>query len=292
MPQHTFARSLEFASLRLLETLIHAVPRTLALAVGSMAGDLLRRAGYHRSIVRKNFEYAGIWDAGETARIEKRLYRNIGRYGADFLRPADKIPPYTADHFELIDALLRRGKGIIVLLGHFGNWEMLARIFGRKVERLHVIARPMKNKMTQAWLAEKRALTGVQTIYANKALRKSLRVLKNNGLLATLIDQHAREQGTDVPFLGKPANTLRAIAGLQRVTDCAILPTYALLQKDGSYRVHITSAEALDIDPANEDAFIAAHQKQHNDILSAWITSYPDHWFGWFHRRFKGNVQY
>jgi KDO2-lipid IV(A) lauroyltransferase len=285
---------LEYRSLRLLQALLSLLPRTVALKVGVLAGNLLYLFGVYRTVVKKNMDFVGLWTPEESARITGNLYRNMGRYAVDFLRNNHRHPTYRTHNFETIQTLLDQGKGIIVLLAHFGNWEILADMFGSQVKGLHVVAKPMKNRLVDEWLAKKRASASVTTIYVENALRKIYSALKHNHLVAVLIDQHAAGvQGTLVPFLGKTTGTVRTVAGLVHKTGCGVLPTYAIMQPDGSYDIMISSVEPPpDLPGKTDDECISAYQLQHNDIISGWIKQYPDHWFGWFHKRFREHIKY
>jgi lauroyl/myristoyl acyltransferase len=95
-----------------------------------------------------------------------------------------------------------------------------------------------------------------------------------------------------VPFLGKETSTVRTVAGLVHKTGCAVMPTYALLRDDGSYDIVIAEAPPPDLSGKTDEQCVAAYQLQHNDILSGWIREHPEHWFGWFHKRFRESIRY
>jgi len=245
----------------------------------------------YKKIVEKNFDHVGLWNESEKKRIIPKLYRNMGRYITDFLRKG-KEPPYRVDNEELLDVCSVRGKGTIVVLAHFGNWELLASIWGTKVNKLNVVAMPMKNPLVEKWVHGKRDATGVNTIYTKNALRGMLMALKKNEFTAILIDQSLK-MGTPAQFLGKTADTVRTAAGLIQKTGATALPVYAILQDDGSYYIYISIAEPPKFDSDDdEEAIITKIQTQHNDILSEWIKQHPEHWFGWFHKRFKRHLDY
>lgn len=255
----------------------------------------------YRKIVRKNFEHVGIWGPGIARRITVRLYRNIGRYAVDFLRSGGRPPPpYQTRDYELCTEARAKGKGVIVILAHFGNWELLAALFGRKEDDLNVVAKPMGNPLVEKWLLRKRTAFSVRTIHTKNALRGMLGALKRNGIVAVLIDQYlGASMGTPAPFLGKTASTVRTAAGLAYKTGAAAIPVYAIMNDDGSYTVRLIKTEPPvpasnngDGGGVDEEAAISVIQAQHNNILSGWITEYPEHWFGWFHRRFKGYADY
>jgi KDO2-lipid IV(A) lauroyltransferase len=236
--------------------------------------------------------YCGYWTDEEITVIIRKLYLNMGRYISDFLRTNRNNPSYRFHNFEIVDKLIKKDKGIIALLAHIGNWEYLAQLFGKRFTSLHVIAKPMKNRYVDNWLAGKRTKTGVKTIYTQQALRKMLEVIKDKGIIAILIDQHAGVHGTMVPFLGKDANTVRTVAGLVYKTRCSVLPVFAIMQKDGTYDIFMNEAELPDLKDKTSDQCIEAIQKQHNEIISEWIRQYPEHYFGWFHKRYRGIIPY
>jgi KDO2-lipid IV(A) lauroyltransferase len=276
----------------MLDLFITILPRKSALFIGAMAGNFLYHAGVYRKVVDRNFDHVGLFHGKERKQIIRSLYRNIGRYGVDMLRSSKKQPPYTVENIETLHKILGRGKGTIAVLAHFGNWELLANFFGTEFSDLNVLARPMHNPLVERWLLAKRKKAKVTQIYASGALRKILVVLKRNGIIAMLVDQFSAEQGTPAPFLGKTANTVRTAAGLVHRMECGVVLPYALIQKNGTYRVVIEPAPEIPVTRDKEEAFVAATLKAHNDTISRWILTYPDHYFGWFHRRFKDVISY
>jgi KDO2-lipid IV(A) lauroyltransferase len=281
----------EYLLLRTLELVVTALPRTWALSLGGFVGSVVCLFGPRRDVVRKNMRHVGGWSEAEMKRVIRRLYRNMGRYAADILRPSRREPPHDFDNMAILERHLARGKGIVALLAHFGNWEALASIFGPKVP-LHVVAQPMRNRMVQRWLARKRASTRVTEIYLRKALRKILTALRENHVVAILADQYGRRDGTMVPFLGKDASTVRTVAAMHHKTDCSVFLAFALLRDDNTYEIHVEEDRPIAVPRENADEFIAVCQRQHNDVVSSWIRAHPDHYFGWFHRRFRESVKY
>ncbi len=287
----SLSHHIEYVLLRFLEAVIGIIPRRLSLSLGSGAGILLYHCGVYREVVKTNMDHIGLIPDENRKKIVKALYRNTGKLFADFLRPSDNPPPYAIDNFDAAKAVFARGKGGIVVLAHFGNWEILANVFGQKLYDLNVMAKPMENRLVEKWLHAKRSKAHVMPIEAANVLRKMLMVLKRGGIIAMLIDQYAGSHGTPSLFMGKPANTVRTVAGMLQKTDCGIVFTYALLEKNGRYRIHIEEGPELGL-AANDQRFIGAYQQAHNDVLSRWILAHPEHYFGWFHRRFKDTIKY
>jgi Kdo2-lipid IVA lauroyltransferase/acyltransferase len=283
---------IEYILLRCIEFTASIIPRPFCLAIGAGFGMILYHAGIYRRIVRKNMEHVALWPQAEMEAITKRLYANIGRYAAEFLRASKKLPPYRFDRIDILESQIKIGKGIIGIMAHIGNWEIFAPIFAPRISQLTVVTMPMHNKLVENWLAGKRGGAGLNFVYQDQAVRKILSTLKKNGIVALLIDQYAGSEGTPALFLGKEANTVRSVAGLVRRIDCSVLAAYAILEKDLTYTIHFENPPLPLVSKDDENAFISACQTLHNKMISEWIKKYPDHYFGWFHRRFKGTVDY
>jgi Kdo2-lipid IVA lauroyltransferase/acyltransferase len=284
---------LEYVLLRIIQSLFSVLPRFVTLRIGTLFGLVLYWSGAYKKTVYGNIRYSGFWNEKEIKTIVPRLYRNMGRYCTDFLRISSKTLPYRVHNYEIVEKHIQEKKhGIIALLAHIGNWELLAQLFGKSVSNLNVVAKPMKNRFVDEWLAKKRTSTGVTTIYTKQALRKMFEVLAQKGIIAILIDQHAGQHGTMVRFMGKDANTVRTVAGIVHKTGCVVLPTYSIMQKNGTYDIFISEAPAPDISNKTSDQAIETYQLQHNDIISEWIKKYPEHYFGWFHKRYRYIIPY
>jgi len=248
--------------------------------------------GIYRSIVATNMKHVDLWDKKTTDTITRALYCNIGKYAVDFLRPTFPQPPFQLQSYESIEPLFSQGKGTIVILGHLGNWELLASVFGKMTGKLHVVAKPMNNPYVDKWLLAKRDAAAVTTIFSSQALRKILSALKHDDIVAILIDQFMRKHGDPVPFLGKEAKTVTTAAGIALKTGCNILSISAIMANNGKYDIRFSPVTFHDVPTLPEAERVLLMQKAHNDQLSQQILNHPEHWFGWFHKRFRGFVSY
>jgi Kdo2-lipid IVA lauroyltransferase/acyltransferase len=282
----------QYFLLRTVQLLLVIIPRRPALFLGSILGYVLYLLGAYRRIVRKNMEYTALWDDATTNRITRSLYKNFGRYAVDFLRPTYPLPKYTLHDYEKIEPLFHEGKGTIAILGHIGNWEMLATVFGTMTGKLNVVAKTMSNPFVDKWLLAKRTASSVTTIYSNQALRKMISVLRSDGIIAILIDQYMRNHGNPVPFLSKPSKTVNTVAGLAVKTGCNVVSIKAIMRTDGTYDITAYRLPDEELSGLSEEDKIFTTQQRHNDLLSQRIMEHPDHWFGWFHKRFRGYVSY
>jgi lipid-A-disaccharide synthase-like uncharacterized protein/lauroyl/myristoyl acyltransferase len=284
---------MNYAGLLVVCFALRQLPRRWALAVGAGAGFCAYHLRLRRGIVEKNLDYTGLIAPGERRAFTRRLYRTMGRYAADFLAFDERHPPrLVCDPPDALDRVRACSDGRLLISAHFGNWELLGYELRRFVPRLAVVAKPLRNPWVDRWLTRRRERTGVELVLPKDALRQTLRVVEEGGYVAYLIDQYPGRRGTPVPFLGKTALTVRSVAGIAILCSARVMAGYALLEADGSYRVTIEEPPPVVGKDGDRQDAINQHLVAHNQIISRWVEAYPEHWFGWFHRRFKDVVRY
>jgi KDO2-lipid IV(A) lauroyltransferase len=159
------------------------------MVLGSGLGHLLYIAlKKRRRIALENLQIAfgDEMSADERAQICRRSFQQIGKTAIEFLR----FPKLTFDNIwdevtvegkeHLIQAL-NQGKGAIVFLPHFGNWELLALVYGALIrDRAKAIAFPLKNRYLNALVSQYRERLSLKLITRRRAVRETLRALKEN----------------------------------------------------------------------------------------------------------------
>jgi lauroyl/myristoyl acyltransferase len=215
----------------------------------------------------------------------------MGRYFTDALRGGD-IPFQVADGSDTrLDRDRQNGKGLLLLFSHLGNWEQLLAYLSKRpfLSPATVVAKPLHNPLVDRWLERKRnrRAPGIGFVRPENAVRQSLRSLRAGGTAAYAIDQYGGRTGLPSAFLGQKTSTVRSTAGLEKKTQCRVVGAYALLLTDNTYRIVVE-----DLPPANGEATVPDLLDRHNDLISGWIRQHPEHWFGWFHRRFRDVVEY
>ena len=237
--------------------------------------------------------------AVERDRIVKTMFRGLGRSVAE-IALMDRIAHRLDDHveaegLELMDQALARGRGVIAVTGHIGNWELLAAFFGLKGYPVTVIATPVKGKALNQANIDLRRAANVETVArdgpgSSKAI---LRTLKQGRILAILMDQDTHGQGVVVPFLGRPAFTPVGPAALAWRTGAAIVGVF--IHRDVQGRHHIKVVEPSLPDRCGED--VEARAAWHLDttaeltrLIENEVRARPDEWV-WWHRRWNREGQ-
>lgn len=223
--------------------------------------------------------------------ILHKSYHNLGITLVEllFLKKLknEDLPKYIKyQNIELIDELLSRGKGLILLSGHYGNWEYLAYSAGVYTGKpLNIIAKAQKNKIVDKVLNKYRTKSGNKIIPMNKAALEMIRIIKNGGMLALLADQAAsKTKDIFVDFFGRPAITYEAPAKLALKFGVPIIMGFAERQKDNSYFVKLVEIKYDDI--AGLPNEIELLTQRHVKLLEEQIRHQPNQW-AWQHKRWK-----
>lgn len=289
------AQYLTYLVIRGFGFIINLFPDGCALWVGKQLGRLAYFLDFeHRHVAIKNLELAfgGEKNGDEIRGIALRNFENLGMNLIEFLRfPRVKyeklMEKLEMEGHSHVEEALKRGKGIIFLLGHIGNWELLgwmSRVFDGD---LMAIARPLKkNKWLDRFIGEVRRSAGLQVLSSKRVAHQVVSALRRNKMVGILIDQREkRSQGVGVEFFGKKASTTPASAFFAIKTGAAVIPAYTIRLEGGRHRFVAEAPVAL-IETGNKAEDIRANTQRHTEVLESIIRCYPDQWF-WIHRRWE-----
>jgi Kdo2-lipid IVA lauroyltransferase/acyltransferase len=272
---------------------IRILPEGIALSLGRLlgwsAGVLLRIR--HR-VVLENLTRA-FPEAPDTwrRRTAAAAFSHIGREGVALLRLAGlgHREVWERTEVEGLDAIreaLAADRGVIVLTGHLGNWEIGGAALAVRDIPLDVVGRRQSNPLFDRRLRATRERLGMRVIYRDEGVRPILRALRESRAVALVADQNVRDGGVFVEFFGHPAATTRGPATLARRTGArVVLGTSRALPGPGArYRVTLRPLELPDTgDPDVDDrAFLQAYMT----ALEEAVREAPDQYF-WPHRRWK-----
>jgi len=201
------------------------------------------------------------------------------------------------DHIQLIGAspllcLLHQERPVILVTGHFGNFEIGGFSLGILTYPSNSVARTLDNPFLDRFIREFRESTGQFLIPKNGGSTDILRVLGNNGLMAFLADQSAGPKGCMVDFFGQPASTFKAIALLSLQFKAPIVTCYSLRKtnKQGNFEpmqfvMYITGVlDPLQLPPDIQN--IKEITQWYTHKLEEGIRKCPEQYW-WLHRRWK-----
>ncbi len=239
----------------------------------------------YRKIVKKNLEIAFGLEYAEAnfQRITKSCIRNLLVNMVIVVENLHRTPQdiekmVLFENREIIDELLKEGKGLILSSGHFWHWEMLGAIISSQVVNGYGVVEKLKNPLMDSILTSSRERFGITVIPMKGALRKMVKVLKNGKTIFILTDQAVnRGQGIELPFFGKEAIHSEANSFLSKKYDIPILPVF-MSEKDGKYSVRFE--EPIWANRVENSTAIELK------LLEKEIRKRPENWL-WCHRRWK-----
>ena len=222
----------------------------------------------------------------ERKRMGRRAYRQLGRSLAEIVFPppaADLLRAVRFEGWDLYEALLAQGHGVVCAVAHFGNFELLARVAPGRGMKLSIIVRGLGDVLGR-WLWRSRLRSGVRQLAERGSSADALAVLRRGEVLAIVIDQNMRpSRGIFVDFFGERACTTPAAAVFALRAGAPLLTVFPIRQPDGTHLVHMRGPYTTSL---SGRAAVKDLTQQITSALEQEVREHPDHWF-WVHRRWK-----
>ncbi|MBI4398765.1 MAG: lysophospholipid acyltransferase family protein [Candidatus Omnitrophica bacterium] len=285
-----------YIAARIAIFIFRLLPRRAALALAEWGGALAYEwLGKYRQTALANLElaYGNEKSYAELETIARGSFINCAKSAADwvlyprFNRSNWRSVIHWNDELERVGNLLAQGKGLIVVTGHFGNWEMLAasfRLFGFPGA---VVGRRIYYEPYNRFIVNARLSKGVKTYYRDDSPRELLKVLRSNQILGIVADQDVDSiEGIFIPFFGKLAYTPVAPARLSIATGAPIVPAFILRNPgDDTYRLVVEEPVYPDASRSREEETLRLTEYW-NGAIEKYVRQCPDQWV-WMHRRWK-----
>jgi KDO2-lipid IV(A) lauroyltransferase len=261
--------------------------------LGKMLGNLIRladgrRKGYTIDNIRHAFpEKSNEWHN----QLLIKTYHNLGIVFSEIFAfhylPDNKIKEIIQfENIELMNEVLSRGKGLIMLSGHYGNWELLAYSGGMySGSPIMIIVKPQQNKYADVLLNKARTKGNNSVVSMYSAARTIVNTLRSGNTIALLADQSATsDRDVYVDFFGREAATFEAPASLALKFKSPILMGFSVRQANGTYIVKLHEIKHDDLDDSADG--ILELTRRHTRCLEEQIRERPELWV-WQHRRWK-----
>lgn len=189
---------------------------------------------------------------------------------------------------ENLNQALSRGKGVILVSGHFGNFPLMLARLGLGGYKTASIMRPMRDSRVEKIFLARRTQLNIKTIYSiprKTCVENSIRSLRNNELLFIPLDQNFGTGGVFVDFFGQKAATATGPIVLARRTGAVLLPCFIIRQKDDTHKLIFEAPFDLE-EGQDAQETISINIQRLTHIIESYIRRYPAQW-GWIHRRWK-----
>jgi len=255
-----------------------------ARLIGNFANYVLR---YRRQVVMANLRIAFGRDMKKTqlAEIAAESYRQIAMSFIELLI-TPKLQPHfrnilQPEHVALFRKLLNRGKGLIAVSGHLGNWEIIGAAAASTLpEPFTVAAVQQSNPYINRFITRRRSEMGMQVAGTKEAMKHLLKALRKQQAVGLVADQNAGKNAVFVDFFGKIAAAQPGPAKLALKFKAPILVAAAVRTGPGQFKVLMQQVEI------KTDDTVESLTQRHVKILEKFIRQYPDQYF-WIHRRWK-----
>lgn len=189
------------------------------------------------------------------------------------------------ENLDRIDKALEKGKGVIHLTAHFGNWELSSFAASLKGYHLKVFAREQKYPRLNQLLNKYRELSGCKVIPKGMALRELIRSLHANEIIGMVGDQHAGASGLEINFFNRLASTATGAMEVALRTKAVLLPSFIIRENNIYHRIIVETPLELS-DTGNADLDIKNGLEKFNTLLEKYIIKNPEQWL-WVHKRWK-----
>lgn len=275
----------------------------LPLSLGIRIGDLLGWAAYfllprerQRALAHLDIALSAETSLRDRKRIAARCFRNLGKNAVELVnfprlkRDLDRW--ITLEGREFLDETLAKGRGIVWITAHLGNWELMACYMATLGYPFRVVAREIDDGRLNRLLLDFRKEASVRVILRDSpaAARQMLEALRRGEVIGMLIDQDAQVRGVMADFFGCKANTPAGAAILARRRAVPVLAGFIHRVSGRHHRIvihppiEISQTEDLERD-------IVTNTERFNKVLEEEIRGDPDGWV-WMHRRWKRREAY
>lgn len=281
---------------RIFSILLYGIPLRMALWIGRRMGDL----AYLMNSKRRSIAYANLKAAfpekksPEIKKIARSHFENFGMSLIELLKVPLMGKRYleryvTVENFERIKEALLKGKGVIILSAHSGNWEIASLAISARGHRMSIFVREQKYARLNNLLNRHRAMTGCNVITKGFSVRDIIKTLKDNGIIAMLADQDAGPSGVFVDFLGRSASMAHGVLIFSLKTGAVILPSF--VRRVSCYKNVLEIGEPLElINTGDKEKDIKLNLGKIADIFGSFIKASPEYWL-WSHKRWKTTPQ-
>lgn len=275
-----------------LQQIIRILPEHLQRATGVFLGTLAffvlkGRRNVAISNIKRAFNNINDREATVIARqnFEKLGINFIEMLAIPYVPKSEYSSRFTMENRHHIDDALKQNKGVIVLIFHYTNWEIMGVASTSLSHEIIVLARPLKkHKYIDYFLNGIRNATGLRIIPNADTAKDVIKYLKANKIVGILADQREkRSRGVFVELFGEKVPTSKGIAAIGMKTGVPVIPMYFV--REGFLRYRVVWNEPIEMERKGDiNELIYLNTRKINAFLETIILKHPDEWF-WVHRR-------
>jgi KDO2-lipid IV(A) lauroyltransferase len=271
----------------------HAMP----LDVSSVGRLIHRFLPYRRGVIVENIKraYGARISEQQVERLAQSHYTHLFKLFSElvsfrFISLEERAKRVRVEGVPELTEAFSAGKGIIVLTGHFGNFEVSTvsgiEHFPQVKGRIHFLRRPIKPKWLSDFLTRRFNQAGFGVIGRRGSLDEIVTILEKGDAIVFPFDQYARRpEGIEVPFFDVPAGTHKSMAVIAMATGSPVMPAASWREPDGTHVLKFWPPLApIEYDDVGQE--IRLNTAQYNEALAQRVLAHPEQWW-WVHRRWK-----
>lgn len=273
--------------------LIGFFPRKWAIKIADLMGRVIFNIDIkHRKIAVENLTYAfgSEKQPEEIEKIAQQVFINLVQVVFEIGWSLNLDEKRLFNHFRIdgyrhFKKAYEKGKGVLILTAHFGNWELLTVIAAMVKFALNIVVRPLDFKPLDHFIFNIRTRFGGKIIPKHRSIRTIIRNLDHGEIVALLMDQNVDwYEGVFVNFMGHRACTNKGLALLALKTGAPVVPVFLIREALG-FKAEI-GPEILTVKTGDKQKDIEMNTQEYNRVIENIIRRYPDQWF-WIHQRWK-----
>jgi KDO2-lipid IV(A) lauroyltransferase len=277
----------------IFQTLGYRTARTLAGWLARLVYHVDRR---HRHVALDNLRQAfpRRYTEAELEETVRATYRHFCTLLAEMSALPRKMHTHNYEiyfdlgtHRQIFLDLMRSNRPVMIVTGHYGNWEMAGYAFGLMGFKTYAVARPLDNPFLEACLRRFREGTGLTILSKKGDLGQMRTVLAQGGKVSILADQAAGPRGLWVDFFGRPASTHKAVALLALQFRVPLIVCVNIkIGEPMRYRYTVADVIFPEEYTGRRTEVVKAITRRFNAGLERLIAMAPEQYF-WLHNRWK-----
>jgi KDO2-lipid IV(A) lauroyltransferase len=286
---------LQYAAVRLVSMMMHCWPVNANLRTARFLGDLLYRFDRkHRRRALANLERSfPQMSQSERESMARRSMQELFMFFVELFFTArliriDTFAKYIIlENFEkTLQMLLERKGGLIMLTGHYGNFEILGYLLATLGFPTHSVARPLDNPYLSDYVFGVREKMGQKIIAKKGATDDVVNVVESGGTVGFVADQNAGSKGIFVDFFGRKASTYKSIGLLAMQFEAPVIIGYAR-RIDDQFKFAVGAQDIIMPDEWKDQADPLRYITQrYTKALEDVVRTDPGQYW-WVHRRWK-----
>jgi Kdo2-lipid IVA lauroyltransferase/acyltransferase len=295
-PRSDILDRLQYFALRVIAMTLHAWPVSVSLRAADLVGDLYYFAvGKHRRRAQNHLRRSlPQLTAAERARIARTSMRQLFRLGVETIWTPRLIRLETVTHHvrlknfqNTLGLMLNNPRGLIMLTGHYGNWEVLGYALATMGFSTVSVARPLDNPYISRYIFGIREQRGQKIIAKKGATPDVVATLEGKGFVGLVADQNAGPKGIFVDFFGRRASTYKSIALLAMQYEVPIVVGYARRLQGVTFEFDVGTQDIIyPHDWAGVDDPVRYITQRYTAAIESMVRDDPGQYL-WVHRRWK-----